>query len=214
MGSGLFRVSAVNISMPMLLDPKIIDSQRFDTLWPQGLSVATDSVALRDLVNRTAMAVLRRQTQREAFSLWLVGYPTAKIAERLRRDPDAVHRTLHGAPARGLKGAVVLVREALEADENVNELTQAAEEPTAPLGRHAIAEWFKGAPPDRFVEMAALLAMAAVADSERRLTVADAYAAMPPSVVTHALPRLRFGGWIQTDGVRIVILKTPEDTNA
>lgn len=197
--------------MVTILDPKIIDGQRFDSLWPPGQNPDVDSVAFTHLVERTAIAVLRRQTQREAFSLWLVGHPTGEIAKRLRRDPEAVHRTLFGAPARGLKGAVALVKEALKSDETAKKLEEPQE---PPFGRHVVATWFHGTPPDRFVEMAALLAMAAAADAEGRLTVSAAYGALPASVVTHSLPRLRFGGWLQTDGISIAILRTPENKNA
>jgi hypothetical protein len=121
---------------------------------------------------------------------------------------------LYGSPSRKLKGVVEMVKEALEQDETFKAMAKKPVETPDPIGRHALATWFAGAPPDRFVEMAAHLVFAALADAEGNLTVSDAYGAMPPQVVTHSLPRLRWGGYIHTDGIRIKVLKTPGAKNA
>ena len=197
----------------MPTDPSLLDSVSYETLWPEGIEVAGDSAEVRRRILHVASVVLRRKTSLDAFSLWLDGCTVSQIADAQNRATEAVHRTLWGVPNRGLLGAVAQVKDALEKDEVF--LAMAKKE-TAPdvLGRQALATWFVGVPHDRFVEMAALLAFSAVADAEGSLTVGDAYAAMAPPIVTHALPRLRWGGWIQTDGIRIKILKTPEATNA
>lgn len=195
-------------------DPKLLDSKRYEDLWPEGFTVPADSAEVYERLHRVAMASLSRQTQREAFQRWLLGETTTEIAKATRRDPEAVHRTLYGSPSRGLKGVVEIVKEALRNDETFRAAAQKPEQPPDPLGRHAIAEWFVGAPPDRFVEMAALLVFQALADVEGRLTVSQAYGSIHPSIVTHALPRLRLGGFIQTNGISIEVLRTPGGKNA
>jgi len=192
----------------------MLDSKRYERLWPEGFSVPADSVDLRERLHHTAMASLSRQTQREAFERWLLGETTTQIAKATRRDPEAVHRTLFGAPSRGLKGVVEIVKEALRNDETFQAAARQPEPAPDPLGRHAIAEWFQGVPPDRFVEMAALMVFQALADAEGRLTVSQAYGSIHPSIVTHALPRLRLGGFIQTNGIRIDVLRTPGGEHA
>lgn len=185
----------------------------YERLWPEGLGLACDSLELRRRITHVAAVVLRRKTGQDAFGLWLEGNTVTQIAMAQERSPEAVHRTLFGAPSRGLAGAVAQVREALQQDEVF--LAMAKKDATHDkLGRNALANWFVGAPPDRFVEMAALLVFSSLADAEGTLTVQDAYAAMSPHIVTHALPRLRWGGWIHTDGIRIRVLRTPGDTNA
>ena len=173
----------------------------------------SDSVEVRRRMLHVAEVALRRKTTYETFQLWLEGNTTSAIAASQSRSPEAVHRTLWGVPSRGLTGAVYQVREALRQDEVFTAMVK-KEAPADPMGKHAIANWCAGAPPDRFVEMAALLVFKALADAEGNLTVSDAYGAMHPSIVTHALPRLRWGGWIQTDGIRIRILQTPGSKNA
>ena len=192
----------------------MLDSKRYEQLWPEGYECTVDTAEANRRILHVAMASLRRQTQREAFQMWLRGYTTTQTANALERDTESVHRTLYGSPSRKLKGVVEMVKEALEQDETFKAMVKKPADPPDPLGRHALATWFAGAPPDRFVEMAAHLVFAAVADADGNLTVSDAYAAMPPQVVTHSLPRLRWGGYIQTDGIRIKILKTPGESNA
>jgi len=192
----------------------MLDSKRYEQLWPEGYECTVDTAEANRRILHVAMASLRRQTQREAFQMWLRGYTTTQTANALERDTESVHRTLYGSPSRKLKGVVEMVKEALEQDETFKAMVKKPADPPDPLGRHALATWFAGAPPDRFVEMAAHLVFAAVADADGNLTVSDAYAAMPPQVVTHSLPRLRWGGYIQTDGIRIKILKTPGASNA
>ena len=191
----------------------MLDTLAYERLWPEGLDMACDSLELRRRIVHVAAVVLRRKTAQDAFGLWLEGNTVSQIANAQERSPEAVHRTLFGVPSRGLAGAVAQVREALHQDEVF--LAMAKKEATHDqLGRNALATWFVGAPPDRFVEMAALLVFAALADAEGNLTVQDAYHAMAPAIVTHALPRLRWGGWIQTDGIRIRVLRTPGESNA
>lgn len=194
-------------------DPNLMDSVVYERLWPEGIQMESDSVEVRRRILHVAEVALRRKTTYETFQLWLEGNTTSAIAASQSRSPEAVHRTLWGVPSRGLTGAVFQVREALQHDEVFTAMVK-KEAPVDPLGRHAIATWFVGAPADRFVEMAALFVFKALADAEGNLTVSDAYGAMHPSIVTHALPRLRWGGWIQTDGIRIRILRTPGSNNA
>lgn len=190
-----------------------MDSVVYERLWPEGIQMESDSVEVRRRILHVAEVALRRKTTYETFQLWLEGNTTSAIATAQERSPEAVHRTLWGVPSRGLTGAVFQVREALQHDEVFTAMVK-KEAPADPLGKHAIATWFVGAPADRFVEMAALLVFKALADAEGNLTVSDAYGAIHPSIVTHALPRLRWGGWIQTDGIRIRILRTPGSNNA
>lgn len=206
--------SRIFISVATPTDPKTLDSKRYAELWPEGHDFPLDSVDANRRILHVANTSLSRQTQREAFQLWMRGLTTTQIAKALERDTESVHRTLHGAPSRKLKGVVEMVKEALQQDETFTAMAKKKPEPPDPIGRHAIATWFVGAPPDRFVEMAALLVFAALADSEGWLTVQDAYGAMSPQVVTHSLPRLRWGGYIHTDGIRIRVLKTPGGASA
>lgn len=200
--------------MATLTDPRLLDSKRYASLWPEGYECAVDTAEAHRRILHVAKASLRRQTQREAFELWMRGYTTTECANALERDTESVHRTLYGSPSRKLKGVVEMVKEALEQDETFKAMAKKPVETPDPIGRHALATWFAGAPPDRFVEMAAHLVFAALADAEGNLTVSDAYGAMPPQVVTHSLPRLRWGGYIHTDGIRIKVLKTPGAKNA
>jgi hypothetical protein len=192
----------------------MLDSKRYEQLWPAGFECAVDTAEANRRILHVAMASLSRQTQREAFRLWLRGYTTTEAANALERDTESVHRTLYGSPSRKLKGVIEMVKEALEQDETFKAMVKKPPDPPDPLGRHAIATWFAGAPPDRFVEMAAHLVFAALADAEGNLTVSDAYGAMSPHIVSHSLPRLRWGGYVHTDGIRIKVLKTPGNTNA
>lgn len=194
-------------------DPSLIDSLAFARLWPEGMNLESDSVEVRRRILHIAETVLRRKTSQETFALWIEGMTTAAIANAQSRSPEAVHRTLWGVPSRGLAGAVAQVGEALRNDEVFTAMVK-KEAPADPIGRHAIATWCAGAPPDRFVEMAALLIFKALADADGNLTVSDAYGAMHPSIVTHALPRLRWGGWIATNGITIRVLKIPGSNNA
>lgn len=206
--------SRIFISVATPTDPRMLDSKRYAELWPEGHDFPLDSVDANRRILHVANTSLSRQTQREAFQLWMRGLTTTQIAKALERDTESVHRTLYGSPSRKLKGVVEMVKEALQQDETFTAMAKKKPEPVDPIGRHAIATWFAGAPPDRFVEMAALLVFAALADSEGWLTVQDAYGAMSPQIVTHSLPRLRWGGYIHTDGIRIRVLKTPGGASA
>ena len=200
--------------MATLTDPRLLDSKRYEELWPDGYECPIDTAEANRRILHVAMASLSRQTQREAFKLWLRGYTTTEAANALERDTESVHRTLYGSPSRKLRGVIEMVKKALSQDETFKAMVKKPQEPADPIGRHSLATWFTGAPPDRFVEMAAHLVFAALADAEGNLTVSDAYGAMPAQVVTHALPRLRWGGYIQTDGIRIKVLKTPGEKSA
>lgn len=191
----------------------MLDSKIYDELWPSGFDASWDSSEIRRRILHVANTVLRRKTSQDAFELWMQGLTVSQIAIDSGRSPEAVHRTLWGVPSRDLQGAVAQVKEALEQDEVFLAMAKKEVAPDT-LGRQALATWFVGVPHDRFVEMAALLGFTALADADGNLTVGDAYAAMAPPIVTHALPRLRWGGWIQTDGIRIKVLKTPGKTNA
>ena len=206
--------SRIFISVATPTDPRMLDSKRYAELWPEGHDFPMDSVDANRRILHVANTSLSRQTQREAFQLWMRGLTTTQIAKALERDTESVHRTLYGSPSRKLKGVVEMVKEALQQDETFTAMAKKKPEPIDPIGRHAIATWCTGAPPDRFVEMAALLVFAALADSEGWLTVQDAYGAMSPQIVTHSLPRLRWGGYIHTDGIRIRVLKTPGGASA
>lgn len=206
--------SHIFISVATPTDPRMLDSKRYAELWPEGHDYPVDSAEAHKRIIHVANVSLRRQTQREAFEQWMLGLTTTQIAKALERDTESVHRTLYGSPSRKLKGVVEMVKEALQQDETFTAMAKKKPEPLDPLGRHAIATWCAGAPPDRFVEMAALLVFAALADAEGWLTVQDAYAAMAPQIVTHSLPRLRWGGYIHTDGIRVRVLKTPGGASA
>ena len=191
-----------------LVDPLILDSKAFDQLWPESLSLSADSVEVRTRIMHIANVCLRRKTQKEAFAMWVNGKSTAEIAEATGRAVPDVHKTLFGLPGRtDFKGAVYTVRTAIESDEVFQAMATKGDKPSDPLNRGTLAYWFRGVPADRFIEMAALISLTALADAEGWLSVSDAYGAMSPSVVTHALPRLRWGGFIQTDGIRIKIIK-------
>ena len=190
-----------------LTDPTILDSKAFGSLWPDTISVPADSAEVRVRIVHIAQSVLRRKTQKQAFALWLNGLTTTQIAKEVGRAVPEVHKTLFGVPGRtDFKGAVETVKQAIESDEVFKAMASKPEKSDI-LSRGELAYWFRGVPADRFIEMAALISLTALADSDGWLSVSDAYGAMSPSVVTHALPRLRFGGYLLTDGIRIRILK-------
>ena len=195
------------------------DPDRLGTLAAlAGIQSASETLSGDDLAQLHSYIVaaashILSDTQLPIFAAWLQGADGPTIARSVGKSAATVHVTLHGraATSKGKEqlGAVQKVAASLKANDVFRSKVKQIEAPQPTTLTDQARTWFAGVPPDRFVELAALLVFWSLADAKESLSLNDAYKALPPSVVTHALTRLRYAGFVQTDGVTIKCLRKP-----
>jgi hypothetical protein len=148
----------------------------------------------------------RSQGLQEAFNTWRDGLSLGQYAEAEGISRDLAYKRREKA-----------LRLMLPALESYYQSYKPQPDPSPefpPLERHRIASWFSGFQPEHILDMAVLLVFYALSDKSRKLSVSTAYYVLPPVIVTHSLPRLRWRGFLKTNGIDIEIVKVPGDTDA
>lgn len=161
------------------------------------------------------------EVQWAVFTRWLVGMSVVDIARDLGIKHQVVSKHLHGQREAGAvtsKGGILeRVRTAMLADEGY-----LAEVASAKAGhgdidlREVVLHWFDGLRPNtlsRFVPLTVLLILVAAADGNGRITYTQAYEYLHPSVLASTIPALKTLGYVQSNGVEIVIVRTPVGVN-
>jgi len=168
---------------------------------------------LRPVIIDVAERVLT-QRQLEVFVLhFFAGQSVGEVAHALTITKQVVSETINGREGR-TPGILKRMGDALKKDTAFQETVKRLKDP--PPEKKAkgqdVVGWYKGARPLDFVPLAVLHYANALADKDRRLSVGMLQQHIPPVVVSQALPHLRITGFIRTDGIDIVILKTPTVT--
>lgn len=174
---------------------------------------ASGSYALQARVLDAAELALTAR-QLEIARAHLGGATQVEIAARLGISQAAVSQALYGSLRRGRRigGIVRKLQQVIKTDAEPDVLDEPVEV------RPALAEWFVPAisPPSPvlFVALAVLIVFAELADASGRLAYGDALERLPRAVLDSAMPTLRYGGWIESDGIVIRVLKTPAGPHA
>ena len=139
------------------------------------------------------------------LEMHLDGLSTVEIADRRGVGQPSTWRTLHGVILPKLAKALVKDPALMAEAAALN----AADEPDS----DDVARWFTGhlGKTEMFVSLTVLLIAHELADARREVGYGLLCQHVPRAAVTEAMSKLKYGGWIMTDGVTIRIMKTPND---
>lgn len=160
------------------------------------------------------------ERQFEVFEPWLRGETQESIAVKLGVTPQVISKSLNGKTLPGgswVNGSLVKLRVALiEDDAFLLELAKAKavgfDVPSQAPASTEVRDWFRGLRNlslHHFIPRCVLLMAHTLMDSKRETTYSALYEHLPPAVVTQGMPLLKTLGYVESDGVRIRILKTP-----
>lgn len=176
---------------------------------PQFDPTFSDVIELRPAIIGIAERVLTPKQLRIFVLHFFAGWSQTRIADEFGVSQAAVAVAINGQRDMGgiLRKMGFHLKDDKEFQDTLNELKKPAAKKQA-KGADVVG-WFRGCPPRDFEALSVLHYAWAMSDAKGTVSVGTLYEHLPRHAVNQALAILRLRGWIRSDGVTIVILKTP-----